>query len=182
MPRYRPTDPQQVLGLLARQLNDIFVGLARIHARADGIEAELAAHRRLHRHVLQRLRRSLRPARDVVMVILGEVDPTAMLVDLDEVDGVYSVQLALPGEAGKAIRIPARVLDRATTDPQAWRTTWNVIRTAVLGVRTQRNISDVRGTLARSRSRGRSAPLVGRCSANARVQPGAPALDMLAGQ
>ncbi|MGH7267694.1 MAG: hypothetical protein ACREMB_22990 [Candidatus Rokuibacteriota bacterium] len=140
----------QVLALLAQRVNDVFLGVARFHDRAARIDAELAVHRRRHRKITQALQR---PVRGVVTAVLAELDPTATLVDLEQVAGVYTVQIALPGEVGKAIRIPARVLERAVVNPEAWRTVWNLIRSAVLTVRSQRNVSDARETLARSSRR-----------------------------
>jgi hypothetical protein len=139
-----------LLGLLARRVNDLFIALAQLHARADEMEAELATHRRLHRTVLARTQR---PVRAVVTAVLAEIDRQATLVDFDEADGVYSVQIALPGEVGKALRIRARVLEQALHDPQAWRAVWNILRTAVLGIRTQRSVSDARSTLSQVRRR-----------------------------
>jgi hypothetical protein len=59
-------------------------------------------------------------------------------------DDRYALRLEIPGEVGKAILVPRRMLERALLDPAARRTVRNVLHSAIRVLRSQRVISDSR--------------------------------------
>jgi hypothetical protein len=88
--------------------------------------------------------------------VLADLSPEVSVIEcvwLPE-DDRYAVRLQIPREAGKAILIPRRVLDRARRHPSTRRTLRNLLHAAVEALRAVRGISEARITWYQSRIGG----------------------------
>lgn len=88
------------------------------------------------------------PILSLVQALLAEFRLQAEVVDcsLIPTDAQYAILLRIPGEVGKGVLFPRRMLERALNDPTARARVRNLLRAAVEVLRSQRAITEARLT------------------------------------
>jgi hypothetical protein len=80
-----------------------------------------------------------------IIQVLGDVDADASLVEVHEhPEGHYVLRLAVPGEVGKTLRLPRRLVERAPRNRWAGQILRRILQSEVLILRAQRGISESR--------------------------------------
>jgi hypothetical protein len=93
-------------------------------------------------------RRAGRPFPDPVfhlVRVLGDVDADASIVEVHEhPEGHYVLRLAIPGEVGKTLRLPRRLVERGPRNRWAGRILRRILHSEVLVLRARRATSESR--------------------------------------